>query len=141
MQFKVPIEKDLIFAQDLFSLISGHISDLAIEYEKLPNKIIFTGSIGKEVLSFIEEKEWDFKGFNLESADSVLDALIFKYDASLTQTEGKFGTIFDGGSLHNKTINGIPGPETAQKIISTYSSPSFMIERTVRPEKRILLIR
>lgn len=141
MQFKVPIEKDLIFAQDLFSLISGHVSDLAIEYEKLPTTIIFTGTIGKEVLSFIEEKEWDFKGFNLESADSVLDALIFKYDASLTQTEGKFGTIFDGGSLHNKTINGIPGPETAQKIISTYSSPSFMIERTVRPEKRILLIR
>ena len=140
MKFKVPIEKDLLFAQELFSLISEYVSDLAVEYEKLPNKIIFTGSIGKEVLDFITEKEWNFKGFNLESASGLLDALIFKYDAPLTQTEDR-GAIFDGGSMHNKTINGIPGPETAQKIISAYSSPSFMIERTVRPEKRILLVR
>ena len=140
MKFKVPLDKDSLFAQELFSLISEYVSDLAVEYEKLPNKIIFTGSIGKEVLNYIIEKEWNFKGFNLESAGGLLDALIFKYDAPFTQTEDR-GAIFDGGSMHNKTINGIPGPETAQKIISAYSSPSFMIERTVRPEKRILLVR
>ena len=58
-----------------------------------------------------------------------------------TQTENRFGTTFEGGTLHDKTINGIPGPGTAQKIISSYSQPSFSIERTVRPEKRILLSR
>jgi hypothetical protein len=141
MKFKVPIDKNVTFAQELFALISEHVSDLAIEHEKLPNKIIFTGPIGKDVFDFIKEKEWNFKGFDLESAGGLLDALIFKYDAPLTQTEGKFGPIFDGGSLQDKTINGIPGPETTQKIISTYASPSYMIERTVRPEKRILLTR
>ena len=138
MKFQVPIEKDLTFAQDLIAMISENISDLTGEYEKLPNKIIFTGSLGKELLSFIQEKEWNFKGFDLESTDAILDALIFKYNTPLTQIDGRTNVM---GSLHGKEINGIPGPETAQKIISTYASPSFMLERTVRPEKRILLIR
>jgi len=138
MKFQVPIEKDLTFAQDLIAMISENISDLTGEYEKLPNKIIFTGSLGKELLSFIQEKEWNFKGFDLESTDIILDALIFKYNTPLTQIDGRTSVM---GSLHGKEINGIPGPETAQKIISTYASPSFMLERTVRPEKRILLIR
>ena len=88
-----------------------------------------------------QEKEWNFKGFDLESANSTLDALIFKYSAPLTQVDGRMSPLFDGGSLHGKEINGIPGPETTQKIISTYTSPSFILERTVRPEKRILLVR
>ena len=95
----------------------------------------------KELFDLIIEKEWNFKGFDLESANSTLDALIFKYSAPFTQVDGKMGAIFDGGTLHGKEINGIPGPETARKILSTYASPSFILERTVRPEKRILLIR
>ena len=42
MKFQVPIEKDLTFAQNLIAMISENISDLTGEYEKLPNKIIFT---------------------------------------------------------------------------------------------------
>jgi hypothetical protein len=141
MKFSIPIDKNVTFAQELFALISEHVSDLSMEYEKMPNKIIFTGQIGKEVFDFIKEKDWNFKGFNLESASGLLDALIFKYDAPFTQTEDRGGVIFDGGSIHNKQINGIPGPDTTQKLISAYASPSFIIERTVRPEKRILLVR
>jgi hypothetical protein len=141
MKFQVPTEKDLDFTRDLFSLISENISDLAGEYEKLPSKIIFMGNLGQEVLDFIQEKEWNFKGFELESASSTLDALIFKYNTPLTQVDGRMGALFDEGTLHGKEINGIPGPETTQKIIATYVSPSFVLERTVRPEKRILLVR
>jgi len=141
MKFKVPIEKDANFAQELFALISEHVHDLAIEHEKLPNKIFFGGALGKEIYGFIVEKEWNFKGFGLVLAGGLVDSIVFKYDSPLTQTEDRFGVIFDGGSLHNREINGIPGPETTQKIISTYASPSFSIERTVRPEKKILLVR
>ena len=141
MKFKVPLDKDIAFIQEFFALMSENISDLTYEYEKHPNKIIFTGKLGKELFDLIIEKKWNFKGFDLESASSTLDALIFKYSAPLTQIDGKMGAIFDEGTLHGKEINGIPGPETAHKIISTYASPSFMIERTVRPEKRILLVR
>lgn len=141
MKFEVPVEKDLKFVQSLFELISDNISGLAWENEKLPNQIIFTGPLGKELLDLIQEKEWDFNKFNLESTGGIHSTLTFKYNAPLTQTEGKLNTLFEGGTLHNKEINGIPGPETAQKILSTYSSPGFTIERTVRPEKRIVLIR
>jgi hypothetical protein len=141
MIFNVPLEKDSVFAQNLFSIISENVSDLVMEHDKLPNQILFTGPLGKEVLNFIQAKEWNFKGFSLESADGVHSALIFKYSSVLTQTEDRGGVIFDGGSLHNKQINGIPGPETTQKILSAYSSPGFIIERTVRPEKRITLVR
>jgi hypothetical protein len=137
----VPVEKDIIFSQNVFSIISENISDLAIEHEKLPNKIIFTGTLGHEVFSFIKEKEWNFKNFNLEKVDGLVDSIIFKYATPLTQTEGKYSTIFDGGSLHGKEINGIPGPETIGKIMTSYSSPAYTIERTVRPEKKILLKR
>jgi hypothetical protein len=141
MQFQVPVEKDINFIQEFFALMSENISDLTSEYEKHPNKIIFMGSLGKELLNLIQEKEWNFKGFDLESANGTLNALIFKYSAPLTQVDGRMSPLFDGGTLHGKEINGIPGPETTQKIISTYASPSFMLERTVRPEKRILLVR
>ena len=141
MKFKVPIEKDTLFAQELFALISEHVSDLADEHEKLPNRIIFSGALGKELHDFILEKEWNFKGFGLDRVNGIVDSVTFKYDKPFTQTENRFGTTFEGGTLHDKTINGIPGPDAAQKIISSYSQPSFSIERTVRPEKRILLSR
>ena len=141
MIFNVPLEKDSAFAQNLFLIISENVSDLVMEHDTLPNQIIFTGPLGKELLNFIQEKEWNFKGFSLESADGVHSALIFKYSNALTQVDGNMGVSFEGGTLHNKQINGIPGPETVQKILSTYASPMFTIERTVRPEKRINLIR
>ena len=141
MKFTVPSKKDSTFANDLFALILENVSDLEYENEKSPNTIVFMGPIGKEVLNFIKEKEWNFKGFKLESVGGVLDALIFKYNSPLTQKDGKSGVIFDGGSLHGKEISGIPGPETMHKMFSSYSSPSYEIERTVRPEKRIILSR
>jgi hypothetical protein len=141
MRFQVPINKDTGFAQDLFSLISEQVSDLASEHEKLPSKIIFMGQIGKEVHSFIKEKEWNFKGFELEEMGGSLSAIVFKYSSPLTQIEDSYGVQFEEGSLHNKEIKGIPGPDTIGKIMGAYSAPLFRKERTIRPEKRILLTR
>ena len=141
MKFKVPIEKDLAFAQDLFSIISEHVSDLAIDNEKIPNKIIFSGQLGNELYLYIKEKEWNFKGFGLEKTGGLVDSIVFKYDAPLIQRDERFGTTFEGGSLKDKTINGIPGPETTDLLLSVYSSLGYSIERTIRPEKKILLVR
>lgn len=141
MIFKVPSDKDLTFTQNLFAIISESISDLALENQKLPNQILFTGYLGLELFKFIKEKDWNFKGFGLDYQDSPLNLIIFKYSESLTQIEGGDATIFENGSLHGKEVNGIPGPETISKIMSVYSGTSFKIERTVRPEKKIKLIR
>lgn len=141
MIFKVPINKDLKFTQDLFAMISEMISDLALENQKLPNQILFTGYLGLELFKFIKEKEWNFKSFGISYQDSPLELVTFKYSNSLTQIEGGESTIFENGSLHGKEVSGIPGPETLSKIMSAYSGTSFKIERTVRPEKKIKLIR
>ena len=141
MIFYVPLDKDIEFAKELFSIISEHVSDLANEHETLPNQIIFSGSLGQEIKSYILEKEWNFKGFGFESVGGLLDALTFKYTEPITQIEDRGSVIFDGGTLHGKEISGIPGPETMHKIISTSAQPSFRIERKVRPEKRIILRR
>ena len=140
-KFKVPIEKDTLFARGFFELISEHVSNLATENEKVPNKIIFTGPIGNELLVYIREKGWNFKGFDLDGMGGVLNSIVFKYCAPLTIEDARHSTLFDRGTLNDKQINGIPGPETIQKIISSYSAPAYTIERTIRPEIRILLHR
>jgi hypothetical protein len=141
MIFKVPLTKDLGFAGDLFTLLSNSISELALENQKLPNQVIFNGDLGLEVFNYIKEKDWNFKGFSLSYQAGPLNQIIFKYSSALTQVEGGDATIFENGSLNGKQVNGIPGPETIGKIMSVYSGTSFKIERTVRPEHRIKLIR
>lgn len=141
MRLLVPKEKDLRFASQLFEIISNNVEVLAQENLKLPKKIIFAGPLGREALAFIREKGWNFEGFSLESQGGILNLIIFKYDEPLTQTTDPNQVTFDGGSLHGKTISGIPGEGTIHKIISTYSSPSFKVEKTVRPERRVKLFR
>ena len=46
-----------------------------------------------------------------------------------------------GDSLDSKTISGIPGSDTINKIISNSTSKGFNIERTVRPESEVILFR
>jgi hypothetical protein len=141
MTLSVPVEKNSIFASDLFRIISENVSDLAIENEKLPNKILFTGTLGLEVANFIREKEWNFNGFELITENSLIDSIIFKYSTPLTQTTERYPTQFEGGSLNGQQVNGIPGQETISKIISSHANLAYTLERTVRPEKKIRLIR
>jgi hypothetical protein len=140
MQFKVPQIKPQSFATDLFNLLSDSIFELRNECGKLPDKIIFSGPLGKEVHLFITEKGWDLKQFGLQVSTSIVNKIIFEYSKSVDQIEDKGATIFDE-SFNSKKINGIPGPETIQKILGAYSAPAFKIERQVRPKMEIKLIR
>ena len=72
MKFQVPIEKDLAFTQELFSLLSENISDLVGEYEKLPSKIVFMGNIGRELLTRAQHI--------VDNADDTLHAMITDQD-------------------------------------------------------------
>lgn len=140
MQFKVPQIKPAQFATDLFNLLSDSIFELKGECGKLPDMVTFSGPLGKEVHSFIVEKGWDLKQFGLAYVNSPVNKIRFEYSKPVDQIEDKGATIFDEG-FNNRKINGIPGPETVQKIIATYSAPAFKIERQVRPNLEIRLIR
>jgi len=141
MRVSVPKEKDSRFAKDLFEAISKNVEELAQENLKLPKKMVFSGPLGKEALGFIKAKEWDFGGFILESLGGMANLITFKYEEPLTVTNDPGKVTFEQGSLHGKIINGIPGDSTVHKLISSYASPNFKVEKTVRPERRVSLIR
>jgi hypothetical protein len=140
MQFKVPKIKHSSFSTEFFNLLSDSIFELRHECGKLPDRVTFSGPLGKELHAFILEKGWDLKQFGLQSAESLVDKIIFDYSKPIDQIEDRGATIFDE-SFNNRKINGIPGPETIQKILGAYSSPAFKIERQVRPKLEIKLTR
>jgi hypothetical protein len=140
MKFKIPIEKEAEFAVEFFEFLSQNLSELKIESGKWPDSILFTGNLGKELISFIEEKGWDLAQFNPTYAQNVLNKVVFSYSKPIDQIEERGKTIFDE-SLNNREIKGIPGRETQAKILGAYSNLAFTIERKIQPKIEIKLIR
>lgn len=140
MRFDVPLDKDSNFAISFFSLIDQHVSELASEHQKLPSQIVFSGGLGKELHSFIKDKGWSFSGFELIEINGP-NQIIFKYSKELDQVEMTNGIPMHDSSFDGKMVEGVLGQETVNKIMSGYLSGGFKIERTVRPEKIINLIR
>lgn len=140
LEFKVPIEKKSEFISRFFNFISNQVSRIAFDNQKWPDSIKFTGPIGKELINIIKEKEWDFNRFNPVHVSGPTNKIIIEYLKPITQTSDTGATI--DSSLNGKIIKGIPGPDTASKIVS-YSSANtaFKIERTLRPSIHILLKR
>jgi hypothetical protein len=139
VKFNVPQIKDPDFITSLFMLISDSISELKLESGKFPDRITFNGSLGKELYEIIVQKGWDLSRFGPKFENSISNRIVFDYSKPIDQ-------ITDGGaqldsSLNGKTINGIPGPETVQKILSTTIGTGFTIERQIRPKLEIKLIR
>jgi hypothetical protein len=140
MKFKVPTEKEAVFAVEFFEFLSQNLSELKIESGKWPDSILFTGNLGKELISFIEEKGWDLAQFNPTYRQNVLNKVVFSYSKPIDQIEERGNTIFDE-SLNNREIKGIPGRETQAKILGAYSNLAFTIERKIQPKIEIKLIR
>jgi hypothetical protein len=140
MRFEIPLDKDSQFAMDFFSLIDRHVSELATDHQKLPSQIIFSGGLGKELHSFIKDKGWSFSGFELIETHGP-NQLVFKYSKELDQVEMNGGIQMNDPGFDGKMVEGVLGQETVSKIMSGYLTGGFKIERKVRPEKRINLIR
>lgn len=140
MRFNIPIEKDDTFAFSLFDLLAQNLSDLRNEAGKWPDRLTFSGPLGKEVHSYVVEKAWDLKKFNPIVSNGIVNQIIIDYSKPITQIDDSGATIFDE-SLNNRIINNVPGKETMQKVLSKYAAPSFKIERQIRPSIEIELIR
>jgi hypothetical protein len=135
----VPVNKDTYFSQVLLTSISNSLSDLYLEYEQLPNLILFQGPLGREVLLFIQEAAWDFKKFNPTYQDGP-NQIVFKYTTPIKQVEEK-GPVSPSDGLNGRVVNGIPNSSTMSKITGAYAGGGFSIERTVRPELCVKLKR
>jgi hypothetical protein len=135
----VPLEKGVDFSKELLDTMSNAISDLYLEYGTLPDLINFQGLLGREVLSFIKERGWDFNKFNPSYLDGP-NQIVFKYTTPLRQVEEK-GPISPSDGLNGRIINGIPDSMTMSKITGVYAGGGFSIERNVRPELCVKLKR
>jgi hypothetical protein len=140
MRFGVPKIKDNEFSLQLFKFILDSIDELYLESGKLPDRVTLSGPLGKELHLFICEKGWDLKKFGICLSNALNDSIIFDYSKPIDQVEDRGGAIMDEG-LNCKKVNGIPGPETIKKIISTYAQPAFKIERKIRPKIEVRLYR
>jgi hypothetical protein len=138
MKFNVPLIKNDTFSIELFNLILNNINELFDESGKIPDKVILSGPLGKEVHSFILEKNWNIDRFNISYQDGP-NKIIFEYSKPIDQVIDSGYTV--GSKLGEKTVNGIPDEKTMSKIISTYCQPSFKIEKTIRPKLEIILFR
>ena len=139
LTFNVPLEKDIEFATQFFYFFSECIHEIGSETERWPNKVTFLGDMGKELLDIIIEKDWDFKRFNLEHKISILNKIVIEYDKPLKQI---YHTGYlKGDSLHDQTMNGIPGDQTVNRMRDNTISTSFTIERNIRPKLEVILKR
>lgn len=136
---KIPQQKSADFSTELFSAILRKIEEFGIEFGVTPDRIEFGGPLGKEVLLFIQEANWNLSQWNPVSQDGP-NRIFFKYTKEITQIEER-GSISMGDSLSGRVISGIPDSTTMGKIIGHVAGPGFTIERKVRPESWIKLER
>jgi len=140
MRLSIPKEKDQEFSGLLFNTLSEYLVELKEETGKWPNQVTLTGTLGGEVYRYIVEMGWDLAKFGLKHLAGGANKITLNYDKPLNQVEDIGNTIFDS-KLSYIEIGGIPSGKTMQSLLNSYSNLSYTIERTVRPNREILLIR
>jgi hypothetical protein len=143
MQFRVPLHKDDTFPTRFFDALARGIDSLGRETGKWPDKIRFTGTLGREINEMIETSGWNLDRFDISHENSVSNLMIISYTKDLSQMEdvdlsGNPTIQHQGGKISGKIVNGIP---TEDAVNSFISHASFKIERSIKPELRVKLTR
>ena len=130
MNLQVPFAKSTEFNIDLFKSIEHLVSELSLETGKLPTQLIFNGPLGKEVLLYLNELGWVLQGFKLIEGNAG-NSIEGGYSEAIDYVETR-GAIGDSS---------LPGPETMSKILGSMYSPQFTIEKKIKPNLQIKLVR
>jgi len=139
VKFKVPIDKKSDFPMIFFEFFASRMQTFASEYNRWPDKVTFLGNIGKELINIIEEEGWDFTKFNISHKSTLLEKIIIEYTRPIDEIDD-LGYL-TGDSLNGKTMDGIPGSNTIDKLKAHSLNTSFRIERKIRPSMEIKLVR
>lgn len=142
----MPIHKESRFSIEFFNLISECVNQLGSQTGKWPDLIIFTGALGDELMDLIESSGWNMERFQMTRQNSILDRMKVGYSKELDQIstigiDGKPASDFSTDSLADRTISGLPGPDTINRINAHVLSSTFKIEKKIRPEIEIKLTR
>lgn len=146
MEFQVPINKGSGFSIEFFNLISDCVNQLGSQTGKWPDQIVFTGVLGDELMHLIESSGWNMERFQLTRQNSILDRMKVGYSKELDQIstvgiDGKPASDFSSESLADRKISGLPGPDTINRINAHVLSSTFRMEKKIRPEIEVKLVR
>lgn len=138
MNFKVPAKKLDGYSTEVFNMISTHLYELANEYGKWPDQMLFSGPLGKELYDLIIEKGWDLHKFGPRYTEGPKNTLIFKYSKRIDKVEERGGVT---SSLDGFQANTLLSPEDMQKILLNRTQFSYVLEKSLEPKLIIHLTR
>lgn len=140
MRLEVPLHKESDFALNCFEVLGEALSLLKQENGKWPDLIYFQGTLGREVLEFINNLGWEIGQFNPTLTLGPVNKIRIEFSKSVSQIE-EIGKNFFDESFNGKTINSLIDGKTADKIAASYSNLSYTISREVKPYLEIKLVR
>lgn len=138
MNFKVPIKKDDQYPTLVFNMISSNLQELASEYGKWPDKIVFSGNLGQEVHQVILDKGWDLEKFGPYYNGGAVNKITFKYSTRFDLVEERGGI---SSSIDNIKVNTLLSPDEMQKILQSKLQFTYTLERKVDPKIDVILTR
>ena len=138
MNFKVPIKKPAEYAMGVFNLLSTNLQELAMEYGKWPDQIVFSGVLGKEVYDLIIEKGWDLMKFGPQYNGGAVNSITFKYSKRIDKVENH-GMM--PSSIENSVVNSIITPEKMEAILRSKVQLMYTLERRMEPKITVHLSR
>ena len=140
MKIKVPKYPDAIFKHEIVKLVNGLIQILVDDYEERPDRLVFSGKLGRFLLNMYYEDIWDIGEIEVTWRDGY-DQLIIEYTKNITIKKGEGDIPFaPDQSLDGKIIEGIPGSMTMSKIVgSRMGGINYSMEKTENPKMTIEL--
>ena len=137
MQIFVPLYKDDVFPGEFKKYILHQISSMYTDYNKVPDKAIFKGKLGKILYDMILDNKWNLGTIKLSHLSGP-DVIEISFDNNITVSNNanlnKHISNIDG-----KVVDGWSGDEYSNAMSQISPDMNFNIEKTVTPKITILL--
>jgi hypothetical protein len=116
------------------------IDSLKLDNGQWPDKIIFSGEIGKQVYMLVINEGWEFNTTVEMKPNSKENRVFILYSKKKTKHESWHGITL-GEKLDGKVIKGIPSDDMMGKLMDAYYQPAYKKETWEHPTLEIELIR
>lgn len=143
MKISVPKYEDPLFNQEVVRIINGLIDWMIEDYEERPQRVTFSGPLGKYLYDMCIRDDWDLGKIQKIHKDGPNKIFIEYIDNVTIKKEDKSPPRHE--SLDGKIIEGIPGPNTMAKLVAsmtggpTGKGSNISIEKTERPKLEVEL--
>jgi hypothetical protein len=135
---KVPLVEDIFFNIQFKKFILSKINSLYVEYNEIPNELIFKGALGRRLFNLINDNSWKFgktKIFHEKGPNEIE----IKYTRNITVKKNSDLASHVKSSLDGKIVDGWMNSKSQSSIVNSNIDTNFNIEKTVTPNLIIKL--